>query len=211
MTRVKSSASVASYMSEEKKSDAPASAIDGFVLVKGGTSSSGYDNEMAARRADAEARRDKQGRMAEIGARGVRPGEAARFGSARFMNEASPRVVLLYLNKDKTVRQECISEITMIEGKAQGELDMMFTLVCPRCVARGVPQGEAQCMVRSSHHKFYIDDKSKGQPVMVRDPFTGEPVAVRICGTICCDDTIKCDAYNCDWAVRIWDSCVQEA
>lgn len=198
-------------MSEDEKSE-PGSAMDGFVFVKGGTSTSRYDNEMARRKADADTRRAGQDRMGEIGQRGVRPGEAARLGSQRFLNETTPRIVLLYLNKDKTVRQECISELIEVESKEQGRLDRAFTLVCPRCIARAVPHGEAQMMVRSSHRKFHLDDREgkKNQVVVVRDPYTGAPVPVLIAGTIYCEEILRCNNYNCDWAVKIADSCVEE-
>lgn len=198
-------------MSEDEKSE-PGSAMDGFVFVKGGTSTSRYDNEMARRRADADNRRVGQDQMGAIGQRGVRPGEAARLGSNRFLTETTPRVVLLYRNKDKTVRQECISELVEVESKEQGRLDRLFVMVCPRCVARGVPQGESQVIVRSSHRKFYLDDSEgkKNQIVVVRDPISGHPAPVLIAGTIYCEEILRCNNYNCDWAVKIADSCVDE-
>jgi len=196
----------------------------GFVFVKGGTSTSTYDNEMARRRDDARKRRDHEDRVADIASRGIRPGEAARLGEQRFVNQSTPMLVLFYMNRDGTVRQEAISEITMMEGGKQGELDLMFTLVCPRCVERGVPQGESQMMVRNSHRPFELheDERAvrfgvevrkfkKGQTVMVPHPFAPlTQIAIIIAGTVWCKDTVRCDNYNCNYAVRIEGSQVVE-
>lgn len=189
-------------MTEKKELAAPA------VFVKGGTSSLKYDNLMAKKKADAEARRahqDQQEKLASV-SRGT-DGSIARLGSKKLVSSESPRLVLRYLNRDKSIRQECISEITHIGGAEQGTLDTMFSLVCPKCLERGLPQGESQLFVRNSHRSFTIDPKKAG-PVVVDSVF-GRQV-ILICGTVSVQDIVKCSNYNCTWSVRIDNSNVVE-
>jgi hypothetical protein len=184
------------------------------VLVKGGTTTSAYDRDMAKRRADAERRRAIQDGQAAVARRGPTRDQGGfslgRFGSARMITEDSPRLVLFYMNKDKTVRQECKSEVTFYEHPTNpGEMDTMFAMVCPRCLERGVAQGESQMLVKSAHRKFWIDERTKGAVVALRDPW-GNLDPVIICGTVTVQDVVRCNNYNCDYAVRISDSKVYE-
>jgi hypothetical protein len=179
-------------------------------LVKGGTSRSSYDRSLAEADADTKARQaadDQRAAMTES-ADPQRP----RIQSMRFIDQATPRLVLYYMNKDKTVRQEAISEITMVEGKEQGTLDLVVAMVCPKCVDRGEPQWNAQMLLKSSHRKFHIDEKRKGEVVTVNDPLspTGFRMLV-IAGTITAEETIKCSNYNCTFACKIDNSQVWEA
>ena len=178
-------------------------------IVKGGTTSSRYDNHVAKEEEAARGRRAVQDAMYAKRAEKRKPGELVRLGSMNFVNQTTPRLVLSYLNKDKTVRQQAISEITMIpiEGRS-GEVEMTFTMVCPRCVARGVPQGQSQMHVRESHRKFWLDERQKG---VVKVEFGwGEKQIVMIAGTVTCQDKIRCDNTNCDYVVRIDHSNVIE-
>ena len=179
------------------------------VIMKGGTTSSRYDNEMAKKQADADKRRQHQDtQMALAQKQAGADGSIARLGSHRMVGSDSPRLVLQYLNRDGSVRQECISEITHVNGSKPGELDMMFSLVCPKCLERGLPQGECQLFVKNSHRKFYLDTRKAG-PRRVESAFGAQVVLV--CGTVTTDDIIRCSNFNCTWAVRIDDSKVTEA
>lgn len=178
------------------------------VIMKGGTTSSRYDNELAKKNADAEKRRQHQDtQMAIAQKQGGADGSIARLGSHKLLNSDSPRLLLQYLNRDRSVRQECISEITHINGANQGELDMMFSLVCPKCLERGVPQGESQLFVKNSHRKFHLDTRKAG-PRRVESAFGIQVLLV--CGTVSVDDVVRCSNFNCTWAVRIDDSKVLE-
>jgi hypothetical protein len=207
-------------MSSEKEGEvtpAPAPvetpAIVPTVIVKGGTSTSAMDRENEWRRHDAEKRRQHQDSLYRIRDQAAQRGDAVRLGSHSFVNQDSPRLVLRYLNPDGTIRQEAISELTMpaVEGAVgpTPELDMMFTMVCPRCVARGVPQGNAQMMIRNSHRKFFLDTRKQG---VVRVQFSwGMHQDVLVAGTVTVQDLIRCDNVNCDFRCRIDDSNVREA
>lgn len=197
-------------MSDEKKYDFGVPT----VIMKGGTSSSSYDKEMAKRNADAERRRALQDEQAAVAAQGAKVDKdgfsLGRLGSARMVTQQSPRLVLYYMNKDKSVRQECKSEITFYEHPTKpGEMDMMFAMVCPRCLERGIAQAESQMLIKAAHRKFWLDEKLKGQIVALRDPW-GNLDPVLICGTVTVQDVIRCANYNCNYAVRINDSKVYE-
>ena len=173
------------------------------VFIKGGTSSTRYDNAIAKKKADAEARRKKQDVMYHEAAHASEKGAVSRIGSQKLITNESPKAVLYYLNKDGSVRQECISEITMLPLPG-GEVDMMFTLVCPHCLERGVGQGESQLMVKNSHRKWHLreDIPADKKFVMLEDPY-GNPIHVNVAGWITVEDTIRCSNYNCNWACKI--------
>lgn len=185
------------------------------IIVKGGTTSSAYDKERAQRAAASEANRDHQDKQMAAAAEGVSMTDqgftAAKLTSMRMMDKGSPRVVLYYLRRDKSVRQECVSEIVVTPD------DSLFTLVCPKCLERGEPAGSAQIMVKQSHRKWSLDTRAAGDMVQLRDP-DQVPFWVRICGTIDCSEPLRCSNLGCTWAVKIesmlvdgaWRSCVRE-
>jgi hypothetical protein len=178
-------------------------------LVRGGTTTSSYDKLVASQEQDAKRRRAGQDAMYAVRARRRRLGEMVRLGSLSFVNQTTPRLVLNYLNADRTVRQQCVSELTLIPAADRpNEWVLTFTLVCPRCVARGVPQGQAQMFVRDEHRKFWIDERKKGT-VQVEYAW-GWREAIYIAGTVTVQDIIRCDNYNCNYAVHIEDSNVLE-
>jgi hypothetical protein len=174
------------------------------VIMRGGTTSSRQDAEYARHRVDAERRRreDDRQRDQRSGARQTQEGfEIARQGAMRMVTQASPKLVLHYMNRDGSIRQDCESEITQIpEGNG---FCTMFAMVCPRCVERGVPQGMAQMMVRDNHRKWHLDTRHAGKVDLV-DAW-GEKRPVIVAGTVSCDDLIKCD-NGCGYVVRIHNS-----
>jgi hypothetical protein len=188
------------------------------IIVKGGTTSSRYDREIQRRRVDAEQRREEQNRMYRQRREAPSRGAASRIGEAALINQSSPRLVLNYLNADGSLRQQCKSEITVIPIKdRQNEWETMFALVCPKCLARGLPMGEAQMLVRDTHRKFHIRETrnpakglpGKGDVVMIEYAW-GIREAVKVAGTVTCEDIIRCSNHNCNYAVRIEDSKVRE-
>jgi hypothetical protein len=179
------------------------------VIVKGGTSTSAYDKDRAMREHQSELGRKHQAKQEESARLG--PGMTkdgfvhSKLTSLRMMDSGSPRVVFAYLNKDKSVRQHGVGEVVVT-----GDGDMLFTMVCPKCLERGESHGASQVMVKNSHRKWYLDTRKQGTMVELRDP-DGVPFYVKICGTVYVDDIIRCTNVNCTWAVRIADSKVEEA
>jgi len=179
-------------------------------MVKGGTTPASYDAEMNRRREDAERRRDHQDRAYAWQTQAQKHGEAAKLGSMMFMDRGSPRLVLYYMAKDGTVAFECKSEITLVPDEEKPtQWQTMFAMVCPKCVARGVPQGESQMLVRDTHRRFWLDERRKGEIVMLKYTW-GFRESVILAGTVTVQDVVKCSNFNCDYAVRIEDSKVYE-
>jgi len=195
-------------MSDTPKGGSSLGASPLQIIVKGGTTSSAHDTERAKQKAMTElgrAHQDKQQRAADMGSGMTKEGfVSAHLTSLRMMDSGSPRLVLYYLNRDKSIRQECVAELVMTPDG-----DSLFTLVCPKCLERGESHGSAQVMVRHSHRKFFLDQRKNGTIVMLTDPF-GKPFQVRICGTVTCEETLRCSNVGCTWAVKIADSKVEE-
>jgi len=201
-------------MSDSEKGGSSIGAHLPTIIVKGGTTSSRYDKDRAQREALAEQGRqhqDKQEQAASFGVGMTDKGFVhSKLTSLRMMDSGHPRVVFYYLNKDKTPRQECVGELVL-----SGD-DELFVLVCPKCLERGEPHGSAQVMVKKSHRKWFLDTRTQdkkgekaGDIVHLKDP-NGQLFQVRICGTITCNDIIRCSNLGCNWAVQIDDSKVME-
>lgn len=171
------------------------------VLVKGGTMSSRQEKLIHEQEVDANRRRGLQDQQRLIAQQQHGPGSVASFRSRKLITEDSPRLVLWYKKHD----QFCLSEITMVSAGAGGGLEPMFTLVCTKCLERGVPQGQAQLQVRNSNRQFSVDDK-KGGPRKIH--VGGVQQVVQQCGTVTVEERIRCGA--CGWTVRIIDSVVEE-
>lgn len=194
-------------MSEDQggRSTLPGSPFE--IIVKGGTTSAAYDREVAERRHAAEVGREHQEKQMRAAAEGdlltTEGFTSSRLHSLRMMDSGSPRLILYYMNRDKTVRQECLAEIVIV-----GDGDELFTLACPKCVERGIPMGDAQCRVLKSHRYFEI--RYTNDLVRMIDPFDGKEFWVRRLGFVSCQDIIRCSNFNCTWAVRIDESRVWE-
>jgi len=178
--------------------------IQPTVIVKDGTVSSREEHRIKAQEHDAERRRKHQDQQVAMSNQGVgADGGVARLGNQNMINQSSPRLVLWYQKQ----QIECLSEITMVAGAA-GQLEPMFTLVCPKCLERRVPQGQAQLQVRNSHRAFSVDT-SKGGPRQVHIG-GGQQHIVMEHGKVSVNDIVRCSNTGCGWAVRITDSVVSE-
>jgi len=164
-----------------------------------------FQNEMRVREENAKVRRAHQDKQASMSKQGVGvDGSIARLGNNNFIKNDAPRLVLTYRDYHN---QQCIAEATMVPKLDKpSEVEMMFTLVCLKCVNRGVPMAEAQLMVRESHRKFWIDDR----PQHKRPQFVEHVGVVNPAGVVSTKDTIRCSNFNCGWTIRINDSVVEE-
>jgi hypothetical protein len=177
------------------------------VLVRGGTTSSRHDRQRAERRLAVE----KGRQQVEKQEAAVRTGPIldqhgftqAKLHGLRLLDRGHPKLVLYYMNRDRTVAQECVSEY-FHTGTDEG-----FIMVCPRCLERGEAHGDSQMMIMKSHRKFHLDTRKAGTVVQLRDP-DGKHFHVRICGTVTCDDVIRCNSCG-NFRVRIADSKVWPA
>lgn len=175
------------------------------LIVKDGTRSSREDNRIRKLEADAERRRRHQDTQARMSHQGVgADGSVARLGNRRMVTQDSPSLLLRYKKGDL----ECKSEITMVQSPGGVGMEPMFTLVCPRCIERGTPQGQAQLQVRNSHRKFDVDTSKAGpQRVHVGN---GVNQILMVHGTVTVHDVVRCSNTGCGWRARITDSIVTE-
>jgi hypothetical protein len=177
-----------------------------LIHVRGGTTSSRHDRQQhEARQAAQVGRQQKAKQEQAVAQQGMTKQGfvSARIHSLRMMDRGHPQLVLYYMNRDKSVKQECVSEVFMADDGDAG-----FTLVCPKCLERGVAHGLAQMKVMNKHRAFHIDPRRAGEMVNLVDPW-GKQFHVRICGTVTCDEVIRCDSCNM-FAVRIENSRVWE-
>lgn len=171
------------------------------VIVRGGTMSGRETNRIAAEEHAAEERRAFEAQKQQIAQTEHGPGSMASMRSKKLITQDSPRLVLWYRKHE----QNCLSEITMVAGPKG--LEPMFTMVCTKCLERGVPQGQAQLQVRSSHRSFAVDDTKAG-PQRVEFGSTWQIVQVH--GTVTVHDIIRCPEAGCGGAYKITDSRVEE-
>lgn len=173
------------------------------ILVKDGVMSSQFENDMKQREQDAQRRRQHQDQQYKMSQQRVgADGGIARLGSSRMITQDAPHLVLYYRKYD----QECVSEITMVPKPGSPEMELMFTLVCIKCLNRKISQGEAQLMVRQSHRNFWIDDRAHNRmPVKLSNGALVNPA-----GKVTVADVVRCTNTGCGWAVKIIDSVVDE-
>lgn len=179
------------------------------VIMKGGTTSSRYDQAIQEKEADAKRRRayqDAVRRMIETDV--AQGGGVGGFHEQKLVSAESPKLLFQYMNADGSVAQECVSEITVYPDPFGTLTDMMFTIVCPKCMERGLSMSECQVMVKNSHRKWELDERTRGV-VLVDTPWGQQ--ALHRAGTVTVQDTVRCSNFNCDWAVRIDNSKVWRA
>ena len=187
------------------------------LIIKGGTTPSSYDKQQAEFYANAEARRDYQDTQFAA-PKGVIVGNidskpvaqavslySMQMSSAQF----SPKLVLHYRNRDKTIARDCVSELIESPNPETDVIDRSFVISCPKCTNRGVKLADAQMLITSTNRKFHIDARRFGQFETVEYDW-GIQEQVLLAGTVTCDDIIRCRNFNCDWAVHIDDSNVYE-
>jgi len=188
----------------------PPSTLGGLpeIIIKGGTTPSSYDKQRAEEQRLTElgrAHQDKQMQAAQAGDQMTQDGfVSSRLHSLRLMDSDAPKLVFYYMLRDKTVWQECVGEILV-----SPEQEEFFVLVCPRCVERGESAARSQMLVRKSHRKWFLDTRKAG--TLVRLVAWGTERWIRICGTVTCEEILRCSNFNCNWAVRIDDSKVWPA
>lgn len=171
--------------------------------VKGGTSSSAYDKELAQKRFDI-ADRQKQSVQDVIEARNPGPGGVGDSFSHSFSGfDPTQRPVChvkLVNRRKEDTGVEMLVDVTMDE---QGKL--MLTFVCPDCIERGVHQSFAQQTARDDHRAWFLDTNPKtgaGMPFQVINAW-GHVETHISAGEIMDTDTLRCSNPHCTFACKI--------
>lgn len=188
-----------------------------MMFMKGGTTSSKYDRDMAEMRQDAAKRQSEDAaerrqsvKMPEKAKGDEAAAQALRdsvIGSAiaadkgisynHDMTGRAPVCIIEIRSKDNAHHMFCQADLVVVE--ADGRPIPALIVVCPRCVERGVDQKFAQLTLRQDNRRWYLDEKWKGQTWV--DPITNEPFL--IAGVVELPDRAVCTNTKCDFAFRI--------
>lgn len=172
------------------------------AIVRGGTTTTAYDNALAKSMADADKRRaadDADKKLAKVP---VEQGGAMMFEREFAPRMTSPKVRLRYVGKTRETIMEQLCELVVDDSSGREEHLLIF--VCPECFRRGVPSGFAQCHVKASHRKWHVDTKEAGQIKAVRNSDApGGQEFYTNAGTIMDTDVLRCDNTNCGCAFKI--------
>ena len=163
----------------------------------GGTATSDHEKAIALAEEDAERRRDEALEERKIARIPIEMGGARLVENATLDPGAQNMHVLLSLTtssgdpvKQMGVEVKCLADLRLV-----GQAEMAVMVVCPRCVSRGIPQGQCQIQVRQGNRNWYLSDKGRGEPIM----FDGR--MYQSAGTIMESERFRCP--NCAWTARI--------
>lgn len=111
-----------------------------------------------------------------------------------------------------TTNPVCVVEVMMAAGRkhqyiqcdltiveVNGQSGLQLNMICPSCVARGIPQGDAQIRIHEKNKRMSLDMSTKGE-IWV-DPDTG--AAHLLAGTIDIDETCRCPMPGCGFKFKI--------
>ncbi len=188
---------------DDTKPAAPARTIEAPMtsFVRGGTISSGYEQGLAAKRADAEQRRAHQDKEHAIAAKdkSARLSTIADLGS----HQNHPMVVLeLKHAAGHPFREFLVCELFVPQGGDQSDLSL--NMCCPFC-APIVGSGEANFKFSRKHRGFELDQRRAGE-VWHNPDNPGE--FYTLAGTIHTTEAITCPGVGCAWRFKIDNSIV---
>ena len=184
------------------------------VFVKGGTTTSTWDNEQKALAAQSEQLRAHQDAQRAEVARAQREGGAiTSLVSMPLATAGNPKVIIEYVYGDSALNRECMGELTeMPHPEKPGEKDLAIIIVCPHCLRRTGRQDQSQLMIRNSVRPFSIrwateSDYPQDKRHWV-NPLDGS--FHHVAGLVTTHDRIKCDALGCTFRFRIDGSRLKE-
>lgn len=170
------------------------------VLVRGGTTTSAFDKELAQRKADAEVRRAEADADKKIGQVPIEQGGGLVFEHKLADPMTGPRVLIKYVGAGKDVLMEQLCEL--VEDETSG--DNLFIFVCPECFRRGIPSGFCQCHARSKHRAWHVDKRTAGQVLAAKNSDAhGGIEYYTSAGEIMDTDVLRCDNTNCGCSFKI--------
>lgn len=171
-------------------------------IVRGGTTSSAYDNEMAERLSQAEQRRADDEAERHLGTIPIEQGGALNFERKLADPDVHPRVLIAYVAWGKEILHEQLCEL--VYDDVQDPPAHILILVCPECFRRGVPTQFAQMHVRDNHRSWSIDTRGAGQMKAVsNDAVAGGIEFYHYAGKIMDTDVLRCDGVNCGAGFKI--------
>jgi hypothetical protein len=175
------------------------------MWVRGGTTSSKHDAEVAAGRADAERRRQIEDNRQRLVMQN--PNEA-RLRSIELTDHNRDPAIVLLLEKPEDLASEQTCELTHnpLAVPLRGEpFELVLQVVCPACVYRHKRlMAEAQLQIRQSNRYFELDKAKMGEVQITR---TGVPII--LAGTITTHERITCSYLGCRFQFMIDKSIIR--
>jgi hypothetical protein len=174
-------------------------------FVKGGTSTSAHDKEVAGWRADDEKRRAEQDVQRKIASVPIEQGGAKMFSQQTGSPQDTAKVLLDYVNEAgealilETKPIQCLADI--IAGMNHSDpTDLAVVLLCPFCWNKGLPAGRCQMHALQSNRRWHLDSRTEGELII----FEGQPY--RSAGKIMDSEPMTC---GCGWRFRIHNNKVR--
>jgi len=183
-------------------------------FVRGGTPTMAHERAVAEQEADAEKRRDIAAEERRIARVPIDQGGGKMY-QQRFT--ATPGVPQAYVLLDYLTSRgepmlylgqplQCLADLTISgeqigsDGFGAHSQEMTLHIVCPACIARGMPQGQAQLTIRQSNKHWQLDTNGAGMPIIF------ENQAYSSAGRV-----VECERFRCPcgWAARIYNNKVR--
>lgn len=186
------------------------------AFVKGGVTSTKHDNWLAKKLADAKRRRAEEDAKFKAAAKNP---QHARIHQNKLGGLKNHPVAVLGIRhpKDHSIQDWMVCEITQNTEAAEGVVDLMLMMQCPRCIfTHHRPPEETIMHIRQSNRMWHLDRRTKAErspnPIMricagdlwVNPEEKGEVHIVA--GMVTTDDWCHCPI--CDWVFKIDDSIV---
>lgn len=179
-----------------------------FDLVRGGTTTGAYDQQLARERLDTERRRATYDAREEM-ARKVQGANFYKTASLGSLKENAV-IVLTIPRRDKSVLSWMACELS-----AEGDGELVLIVACPNCFFRlGRPLGECQLTIRKSHRPFTLDTRTKEEggsrgeiwvnPTDVNDTY-------ELAGEVTSHGNMRCDHLGCNYRFVIDKNVIREA
>lgn len=174
------------------------------VFVKGGTTTTEYDRQVARDRADTERRRDYQDSQWRVAK--SRPDETIyRTKLLGGRNHYATIVLAAKHPKDNEILEWMTCELI------QQDDQLVLMVVCLRCVFRlGRPQGESQIKIEQKNRQFYFTPElpkwAKGERIWVNPADPND--VVTLAGSVTMPEWAHCPHLGCGWTFTIDDSVI---
>ncbi len=184
------------------------------MFVKGGTTSSAWDEEQKRLAAQSDYLRQHQDQQFQaIEDAGEQGGALAGMLSFQLDQPGSPKVIIEYCYRDSALNRECIAQIARVAHPSDpSQPDLALIVVCPYCLHRTGRQDQSQILIRKSVREFFIrpstDPDFPEQKKHWINPVDG--TFHHVAGTVTTKDAIRCQALGCTFRFRIDDSKLRE-
>jgi len=166
------------------------------AIVRGGTTTTAQDNRIRAFEHDSNERRAVHDCEKAIASIPVERGGGKMFAN-NFADVFSPMTPVTYYPAGKSEKLiDMLCDVIVDDNK-----EHILIFVCPECVKRGVPSGQAQCHVKFSHRKWFLDTRGAGEIRQMQS--AGGVTPYVFAGFVMDSEKLTCSNENCGCSYRI--------